>query len=51
MVSELPNSSMASNVAMDSETQPTDPLPSTNPSMTTDCRSSFNVTLVWGDQT
>ena len=40
MVSELPNSSMASNVAVDSKTQPTDPLPSTNHSMTVDCKSN-----------
>nr|POE61324.1 hypothetical protein CFP56_48896 [Quercus suber] len=39
-VSELPNSSMASNVAVDSETQPTDPLPSTNPSTTANRRSN-----------
>ena len=39
---------MASNVAMDSETQPTDPLPSTNPSMTANHRSSFNVTIGMG---
>ena len=49
MVSELPNSSMASNVAVDSETLPTNPLPSTNsstdPSMTADRRSNSNSSM------
>ncbi|XP_050240965.1 uncharacterized protein LOC126689834 [Quercus robur] len=49
MVSELPNSSMAFNVAVDSETLPTDPLPSTNsstdPSMTADRRSNSNSSM------
>ena len=45
MVSELPNSSMASNVGVDSETLPTNPLPSIDPSMTIDRRSNSNSSM------
>ena len=49
MVSKLPNSSMASNVAVDSERLPIDPLPSTNsstdPLMTADRRSNSNSSM------
>ena len=49
MVLELPNSSMASNVAVDFETLPTNPLPSSNsstdPSMTVDRRSNSNSSM------